>query len=180
MKRFIIIATVEFLLTFSAIGQTASISNLYYDDGRLIADTSFRISPQQLKKWTAVEDTLTKNILEKLSYPIVAKENNVFGKVIVSFTIDLTGRFNDFYLEKYYNIKSADTGNLFINRFMKSSFYAIGCYSGIFATKGFKSDKDILEKYYLPINFLLNPNNTYRQIKFGWLMLDNIEIKIVH
>jgi hypothetical protein len=180
MIKLFTILTVIFLLTLSSVGQITSTSRLYKSNGRLIADTTFNISQQQLLKWTTIEDSLTKNILEKLYYPVVSRETNVAGKLIISFTLDTTGRFNDFYIEKYYMDFSPDTGDVFIKNFMKSSFYATKYFSGVFVKNGFKSDKDIIEKYYLPVDFHLNPNDTYRQIKYGWLILDNKEIIIVH
>ena len=163
-----IILTVFFLT--DSFSQTTS--KLYNTKGGLLADTSFKITKQQLTKWIKIEDTLTKNILNRLIYPTILFENEISGLFIISFTVDTGGIFNNFNIEKYFDKMSKDTlQKEHIKMFAFNSTISIKYYSGQFEKKGFKTKKGS-EKYYLPFDFRTNHDSTIRQIKKGWLTLD--------
>ncbi|MGZ3901230.1 MAG: hypothetical protein ACXVDC_12970, partial [Bacteroidia bacterium] len=147
--------------------------------GRLLADTSFKITKQQLAKWTVVEDSLTKKILTRLIYPPFLNECGMVGQIIISFTVDKKGMFNDFRLEKYDSKMSKDSLCVDIKEFTEAGFGSTIFFSGNFTKQGFNAAKQS-EKYYLPITFTINPDNTVRhavrQTKNGWLTIEMEQI----
>jgi hypothetical protein len=152
-------------MTLLSMGQTTSTSRLYKSNGRLIADTTFNISQRQLSKWTTIEDSLTKQILDKFNYPKICWENGIFGKIIISFDVDKKGMFKDFILENKYNISGVEL-------FKDTAFNSTMFFSGVYADIGFKADTGLSEKYYLPIDFSFSSDTTTRQIKNGWLTFE--------
>lgn len=166
MKRTITTLTFILLLTLSSEAQK-TFSKLYNTKGELFADTTLTITKKQLNKWIVIEDTLTKRILDKLHYPQLNLEAEVSGKVIISFTLDTSGNFNDFKLENFICV-SDDSSHTITKSFKKSAVSATNYYSSYF---GFKSDKKSIEKYYLPFDFIVPSKVTERIIKKGWLTL---------
>lgn len=147
--------------------QNKSTSILYDESGVLRANSSFKIPATQLQKWLVVEDTLLKKILNELHYPLELYEIGGVGKVIISFTVDENGKFNDFRFETYqYGL--GDRYNLFIG----ACFNAVLSSSGNDLPSEFYADNK-LEKYYLPFNFEIVENipNTVREIKDGSLTI---------
>ena len=139
-----------------------SVSSLIYKgNGQLIADTNFRITKNQLLKFSLVEDKLTKQILDSLKIHPILLENNILFDVVISFTVDEHSCFSNLHIEK----------SSFKHELMNSGFQfmfgnAILQNSCKFKKDGFKSDKNKCEKYYLPIHFDTSKND--RVIKNGW------------
>lgn len=85
MRNVLIILLLFLLTTFSLKAQSFSIfdSQLYDSLGRLRVDTTLKISKHQFQKWAAVEPFLIENILHRLYYPPILRENNINGNIII-------------------------------------------------------------------------------------------------
>ena len=141
---------------------------MYNSKGQVIADTTFIITKEQLNKWINVEDSLTKMILSKLRYPDMLLENGMSGQIIISFSVDKNGMFNDFRLEKYLSELSKDKLMIDIKFFTENAFGSTLFYSGDFAKQGFIADKKI-EKFYIPFKFDTIDDHDIREVRKGWL-----------
>lgn len=179
MTRIIITLTVVFLLTLLSMGQTTSASKLYDSKGRLLADTTFIITKSQLAKWTAIEDTLTKIILNRLEYPIMEYYNAISGKFIISFRLDTDGKFNDLRSTKADDNLPDSIHSSWNTRFLKSCFETTIFFSGRFLKNGFRSGKKNVEQYYLPFCFIVYSKTNAKQIKNGWLTIENKEPEVI-
>ncbi len=171
--RLIILFTFTIFLLGDCFAQKTLQSKLYSNKGRLIVDPSLKITLRQLNKWITIEDTLTKMILKQLIYPPELYENGIYYKLIISFTVDNKGTFNDFKIENYDSIIAFQYDNK--TNFRYSKMFSEVCYNSIifcsrnFEKQGFKTSKNKYEKYYLPISFNLSHYNTLLFIKNGWM-----------
>jgi hypothetical protein len=107
-------------------------------------------------------------ILLKLRYPDMLLENGMSGQIIISFSVDTNGMFNDFRLEEYHSEFSKDKLMVDIKFFTENAFGSTLYYSGNFANQGFKADKKI-EKFYIPYKFETVDCHDIREVKNGWL-----------
>jgi hypothetical protein len=178
MKQHFTILILVYILTFSLRGQTIQTSKLFDSNGRLYVDTTLKISKEQLTRWISIEDTLTKKILIRLHYPQILLENEITGKLIISFTVDIYGVFNDFRIEKYYSLMSKDKLEMDIKMFAETCFGSTVYFSGDFIKLGFKSDKNEKERYYLPFEFKIISDKTRKTIKNSYLTFECEEYKI--
>ena len=87
---------------------------LYNADGTLKADKQFKITKEALQKAPIIEKELLASVYNNLKYPVVAKENNYTGWVIVKFT-SVSGRVS-FEIAKYEDEIFRDA----VNQFFKS------------------------------------------------------------
>lgn len=173
MIRWTLICGLLLFLLSDSFSQTSSpTSKLYDKNGRLFADTQKKITQRQLTKWMAIEDSLTSMILNRLHYPLILFESVITGQLIISFTVDSNGVFNDFRLEKFKGGMSGEFPGMDIKLFTEICFGSTMFYSRDFFFNGFKSDNNKVDKYYLPIKFSINQNETIRHIKNGWLIFD--------
>lgn len=152
-------------------------SLIYKSNGQLIVDTNFRITKNQLLKFTRIENKLTKNILDSLKIAPVLLENGIWYEVIVSFTVDEHSCFSNLHIEKFPQWENSKREARTVSEFAKYMFLnAIMENSCKFRKDGFKSDKKKCEKYFLPIKFETNEtNNNFAEIKDGWLLYKKIQ-----
>lgn len=151
------------LSSHTATQKSGMTSLLYNEKGQLIADTSYRISKQQLKKFSKSENIFTKQVLDSLKITPVFLENGIPYEVIISFTVDEHSCFSNLRIEKintkYSSVEKLirDLANtMFINPVLQNS------------CKGYlKANKKKCDKYYLPIKFDCDKN--LREINKGWL-----------
>ena len=149
-------------------------SLIYKSNGQLIADTNFRITKNQLLKFTRIENKLTKNILDSLKIAPMLLENGVWYEVIVSFTIDEHSCFSNLHIEKFPQWENSNIGARAVSEYARYMFMnAILQSSCKFKKEGFKSDKKKCEKYFLPIKFETNKNSA--EIKDGWLLYKKVQ-----
>lgn len=173
MTRWTLIYGLLLFLIADSYSQTSSPTAKLYDrNGRLFADIKKKITQRQLTKWMTIEDSLTSKILNRLHYPPILVESVITGQLIISFTVDSNGVFNDFRLEKFKGEMSGEFPGMDIKLFTEICFGSTMLYSRDFFFNGFKSDNNKPDKYYLPIKFSINQNETIRQIKNGWLTFD--------
>jgi len=92
------------MISTCAFGQK---SNLYRDDGKLIADTTFQINGDSYKNIMTLEKVLLPRMFNEIKYPEIARENGTEGMIITQLFIDN----KDFY----YKIVKSD------NDFLKKS-----------------------------------------------------------
>lgn len=76
-------------------------SKFYDSTGKLLADPELSIGEVELENWMEVEDRALELISTTFKYPEVAIENNISGKMILSFQIDSTRIFKEFNSPKY-------------------------------------------------------------------------------
>ena len=154
-------------------------SLLYNSEGQLIVDTSFRITKNQLYKFSRIENKFTKQILDSLKASKIIYENGVMYEVIVSFTVDEHSYFSYLHIEKFVNFGistleakavKTDSKYMFMDAILNSS-----CK---FMKEGFKADKKKCEKYFLPIKF--HEDSSLRIIKNGWLLYQIVPVLIEH
>ncbi|MFD0752010.1 hypothetical protein ACFQZS_17785 [Mucilaginibacter calamicampi] len=92
-------------------GQSTS---LYNADGTLKADKQFKITKEVLLKAPVIEKELLASVYNNLKYPVMARENNYTGWVIVKFTS--VGERVSFEIVKYKDEVFRDA----VNQFFKS------------------------------------------------------------
>ena len=119
-----------------------------------------------------IEDTLTRSILKCINYPQPEFENGMSGKVIISFTLDANGNFNDFRLEKYQSKWSQDSIKSDITDFKKETFRVTRLFSGALAKKGFKTKENKIYKFYLPFEFIAGDRWNNHLVINDWLTLE--------
>src|SRR5687767_2168744 len=73
------------LLTFLSLAQEHQYSALYFNNGKLRADTTLSISAEQFKIWRFAEGNIATWIGSKLSYPKLADRNGIESFIIVAF-----------------------------------------------------------------------------------------------
>jgi hypothetical protein len=177
MKRLLTIIIFCLFLTFELKAQIIKTSELYNSNGRLLADSTIFITKKQFNKWASINDSLTKNILNNLQYPENCYKNGIYATIIISFNIDSDGTFYNYKLEKYFceRFKVADSLDPFLRMFEETIINSIMLFSGKYTSPGFKSDNNLLDKYYIPVDFSCNippfSDTTIRQIKNGWLSI---------
>lgn|GEM_PF-4548207 len=74
------------LLIGWALNAQSQSTNLYNADGKLKADSRFRINKTVLKKAGEIEQQLMPFIYRRIRYPAVARENWLSGNLIVKFS----------------------------------------------------------------------------------------------
>lgn len=99
MKRVIIILTVILAFPIVMYGQ-GNETLLYNDKGQLRADTTLTISPEQLNRWSGIEQLLIAWLVDEVEYSQMATESELTGTSIVSFDIDSLGKFADYQVIK--------------------------------------------------------------------------------
>jgi hypothetical protein len=80
--------TLILLLLFTSLQGFSQIhqkSSLYFNNGKLRADSSFAISVEQFKIWRFAENNLAAWIASEVSYPKLAERNGIEGLIIVAF-----------------------------------------------------------------------------------------------
>ena len=86
MKIYIVFVLALYPMLLCA--QKAHQSYLYNDKGQLLIDTSFCITNDQLIEWKEAEKEIISEIVHSISYPPIASENDIAGKVIIRFVCD--------------------------------------------------------------------------------------------
>ncbi len=90
-----------------AIKSSRQTKSMFYNDKRqLIADTNYKISKKQMKKFIPIEKYLKKFIQDHVDYPEQAKDNHDTGYVIVSFKIGVTDTLQQIKIEKAFEKKN--------------------------------------------------------------------------
>lgn len=85
MKRNLFALFLLFFLPFLISAQNVEYSTLYFNNGKLRADSTLSISAEQFKIWWQAEEGIVYTIASKLTYPEVCKRNGVEGNLIVAF-----------------------------------------------------------------------------------------------
>lgn len=180
-KNFFLYATF-FILSIDCIaGNSDTLSSLIYEsNGQLIADTSFRITKNQLLKFTRIESKLTMKILDSLKIAPILLENGIWFEVIVSFTVDEHSCFSNLNIEKFPQWEISKREARTVSEYAKYMFMnAIMESSCQFKKDGFKSKKKKCEKYFLPIKFeTIEINKNLSEIKNGWLLYKKTQTAI--
>ena len=73
------------LLPFFSMAQEHQYSALYFNNGKLRADSSLSISAEQFKVWRRAEENIVGFINSHLSYPSVAARNGLEGRAVIAF-----------------------------------------------------------------------------------------------
>lgn len=142
MRRYCIPLALLFL-PFWALAQENQLSDIYFNNGKLRADTTLSISAKQFKGWWRAENDILADVAYFLTYPSLASRNGVEGKVIIAFEV------TD---EEIINVRAVDTSWV---GFREAAVLAVQ-----------KSSRDILRRlghgkmgrnysgtYYIPIEF---------------------------
>ena len=77
------------LLPLFSVAQEHRFCSLYFNNGKLQADSSLAISADQFKAWWRAEPNIVATIAANLTYPQVCLRNAVEGRTLVAF--DFTG-----------------------------------------------------------------------------------------
>lgn len=84
MNRYLFLLLLSLLPVF-AFAQQYQHSAFYYNNGKLEADTTFSISPEQFRVWRQAENNISTWISSNLNYPTLAERNGVEGQIIIAF-----------------------------------------------------------------------------------------------
>ncbi len=94
------------LIIFPLLGYSQTeYSLLYNNEGQLRADTSLKISKEQLSKWALVEERFIFAATRIIVYPEMAMDCGISGKVTISFDIDSTTQVKNFKTIKRFGIE---------------------------------------------------------------------------
>lgn len=156
-------------------------SKLYNSKGRLIADTTFQIKTAQLKKFTAIEPELLKQLINNLSPPPAHQsKNDSILEIIICFTLDDKGNWSKIHIAKINSDDGATNSknipkniqvhsdSLFFNSILKSKTEAIQLK--------FKAAKGKCEEYYLPYKYQSVYGEFKKQIENGWLLFQRVKL----
>jgi hypothetical protein len=169
-------------LLISTVGFSQKKSIIYDSKGKLMVDTSFVINQMQLTKWIEVEDSLSVRIMNRIHCAPILKDNEIQAQIVVSFTIDSIGRFNDFRIERSQSQSISDTSKMywkFLEMYSASIFQSVLWTSQDFVSSNFIASSSVLEKYFLPFEFSYDdkPGNMIRN---GWIKLINKKNNVIH
>lgn len=121
-------------------------SEIYRADGKLIADTNYRISKKQLKRWLPEESDIIGLILKHINYPEAEAEAQISGRVIVSFCFNSQSNIDSIRFEKHI------VGGPGFDREVKSVLLSLNTPQVIhFDTRGLKA-----KRYYFAFDFKAN------------------------
>jgi len=87
MKK-IVYFLILIILPISSFAQKPRRSQLYNEKGRLYADTTLKISPEQLHSWTLIEANVLGKLANSLTYPPASFRNGLHGKIIIALEYD--------------------------------------------------------------------------------------------
>ena len=76
------------ILLNDSFGKSKIASLIYNSKGELIADSSFRITKKQLKKFVKIEARFTKQLLDSIKIAPELIQDGIGFKVIVEFDVD--------------------------------------------------------------------------------------------
>lgn len=169
MPRFKTISTtlllcISLLTINCAVAQVKDTSMLYYPNGSLKADTSFKINKIQLENWIALEDSFIKSILSHIEYNRILLDNDVSGKIIISFAIDEKGNPNSFIVENGHNQVRIYETKVFSSDVIK----AILLIPFQFSPPNKSVAGNRTNRYYLPVSFVLS-DLEIKDVTDGWI-----------
>lgn len=148
----------------SAFAQIKDTSKLYYASGVLKADTTIKINKTLLDNWTTLEDTFINSILSRIEYNRILFDNDISGKIVVSFTIDEKGNPNSFNIEKEHtDIRRYETkifSSAVIKAILLTPFQLSLPFKSVAANKS--------NRYYLPVSFVIS-DVEIKDVSNGWI-----------
>jgi hypothetical protein len=132
------------LFTFSkGISQTHQKSGIYFNNGKLRADSTLSISADKFETWWRAEPNIIEAVRANLTYPSICLRNGVEGHLIVAF--DFTGT-------EIKNIRTLTVSNTY---FDKAAIEAIQksakTITDVF--QFYQSKPKTVGSYYLPLDF---------------------------
>ncbi|HET6243853.1 MAG: hypothetical protein H0V01_10410 [Bacteroidetes bacterium] len=163
MKKNITIFVILILITLKHYGQQNHSGLFYNSTKELIANHEFKLTKDQLKKWKKLEFRIVTAIMDSLKYPPMAKDAGVYASIIISYTVDNKGNFENFHIETPENTQKK------YNQFLTSVASSVKSNSQFFLQIGFKSESNQTEKYFLPVVFKISSDTAFKSIKNGWI-----------
>ncbi len=144
-------------------------SKIYKKNGTLIADSTFSISRIQRKDFLHIEDTLLKQICNKIIYPEVEREAQIGDSlIVVSFTINKNDSLKDFKIEK--RLEKSDIGIIKeIERLLVKHSPALGYHV---------SNKINGRRFYLAFKFSMNGTFTGAIIRNGVIIMNYKKLEV--